>query len=187
VGDEPPSPDESFEESRDREEIEASRERLKRLQIWLNAAEEHLYPKPGSVISLAEGLRASNELDSLSRQGSEGEQLSALERAALEHKVRRFNDQIDRAKRTKDRAFFRRLSKACKLSDEDIQQPLNATGAAVLAFGKLGSELNRRPTKRDVRSRVDQWFKEGGLPPIGDRQWQRIFTQPFIAALFREG
>ena len=82
--------------------------------------------------------------------------------------------------------FFRDLSEALKLSDEEIAVHLDTTGAVLLAWKELGGLSGQRPTRHQIRRWVEARMKEAGeLPLISDRQWQRIWEDPFVAALLR--
>ena len=76
-----------------------------------------------------------------------------------------------------------RLAEAAKLPPQQV----TGGGAIVIAFNNLREELRRRPSKLEVRQRVDRWYKEGGRKPMTHRHWLRILADPLIAALFREG
>jgi hypothetical protein len=58
---------------------------------------------------------------------------------------------------------------------------------AFLTGGEEGRRFARDqpPKKREIRSLIERRMKELHLTPITDRTWQRVWQDPFIAALLR--
>ena len=189
MGDEVPFFNESFEDGQDlEEEIQAALRRAEQLLIIANAAEEHLYPKAESIIQLANHLRIRNELRADKRDPDTLSDREKIDRHIFEKIAAELDTAIEEALDSFDHVFLRRLSKAAKLLQTGaIRQPVDLAGAIVLAFAHLKKELGRSPNPRQVRVCVDQWFREGDKSLESDHQWRKVLTDPFIAALFRDG
>jgi len=99
-----------------------------------------------------------------------------------------FEERYKRAFREKDHAFIRRLAKAHRLQDDKISLTPRAPGLVLVAWRELGGLdfSGTRPTKRKIRLWVENCYKKGGLPPLADKTWDRVWEDQFIAALFRD-
>ena len=153
----------------------------------------HVFPKEDSVVALAGRLKnwqllESNDPDLLERDFPNLEKdFPHLEKELLRFYrriVRETKARILQASRECDTAFLHRLYDAAAIVRRGkVSQSLSVTGAAVYAFHELRVELGYSPTRAQVKKRVDMWHKEGGLPEISGRQWNRTLKE--IESLFR--
>ena len=159
------------------EQIEA---RTKHLLVWYELAEKYLFPAPESSNGLASRLHILLNLGAAPQESDSAEGIEYRLRLKIAEELRA---QTLQALARADGEFLGRLAKACQLAKQKIDQPLTATGAALYAFRELSEELNHRPSRAEVRARVEEWFSEGGLPRPSDRQWQRVSR--LLGPLFR--
>jgi hypothetical protein len=185
---------------------------LVRLKGFVNATGEHLQVQEGSKIDLALGYRALRRINSIkpdwrvsgdfplppslaAKDVSEPMTLAELddlsraelEFEALRNRAKRFSEQLSKAldDSSVGITFFRSLSEALKFSDEEISVHLDLTGAAILAWKELGGPL-KQVNRKQIREWVEAHRKAAGeINLVSDRQWDRIFVDPFIAALLR--
>jgi hypothetical protein len=174
---------------------------LKRWQAWINAAEAHVWPKPGSVLYLAGVAKAWREYAVLKLDRSLREhgvtpaprsedaiglpavpKLDDVTELELRTRADIFEAFYTRAFDMKDRNFCRRLLKAFALPDDKISRPLSAIGAVVCEWKELGGLEGKRPSKQAIRARVESI---PGAPKVTDRHWERIWEDGFVAALLR--
>ena len=155
--------------------------RTQKLLLWYGFAEKYLYPKEDSVVALAGRLKIWQAVESRN-PGLEKDLLPYYQKVAQQIK-----DQVIQACLEPDTSFLRRLWDAAVLAAEGkISQSLDVTAAAVYAFRQLCDELGHCPNYNQVKERVEQWRKEGGIenPKISDRQWGRVLKD--IKPLFSQ-
>jgi hypothetical protein len=167
----------------DESEIQQMYRRTAELLLWYAFAEAYIYPEKDSVVALAGRLKNWRAVESQD-PSLDKDLLSLYQKVAEETK-----DQVVQAHLGADTVLQRRLLDADKLLKDtkgQVSQSLDLHGAAVYAFRVLRDELGHRPSRNQVRERVDQWRKEGGLnPKISDRQWDRVLAD--LEELFRHG
>ena len=183
-------------------------ELLKRWELLANAAEEHIDPKEGSTVDLALGFKAWHHMNTVLpnwRQSKTSlppdtplvdpdkpESYQAFlktyfEFQALRNRAARFENQWLQGLMGPNRAAFcRNLSDALRLPDPEIIRIHDTTAAVILAWKELGGLSGNRPTKKQLRGWVEARLREAGeLPLLSEREWRRIWQDPFIAALLR--
>jgi len=183
-----------------------------RSELWNRAAEEHLSPKSGSVANLAIGLRAWRHLEATDPVWREKDATVRPKNPSLEEidklftfkKLRSqamsFEEQYKKAFLTggeEGRRFARQLSKAFAIPEDQISSKVTLAGSILLTWDAImvqrlidstkGGHVDRNqpPKKREIRSLIERRMKELHLTPITDRTWQRVWQDPFIAALLR--
>jgi hypothetical protein len=182
---------------------------FQRGKAWELAAEEHLYPKRGSIAALALGVRAWRYLERTTpgwreRDTTECPKSLRLEeiKGFFEFKKQQklafgFEEQYKKAflaGGSEAHLFTRRLSEAFKIPEEEISSSVTLAGSILLAWDAINFQrlceadqrsYNRPPTKAEIRSLIESRMKELGLTLIAERSWQRIWQDPFISALMR--
>jgi hypothetical protein len=149
-----------------------------RQRAWLTAAEKHLAPKQDSVAGIAEFLREWRKWQAAATKKDDLPSETRL-------KAQKFTDLFERALIVKDWRFFRKLSEACKLADDEIAWPPDVYGMTVIAIAELWDDLKRKPNKKEICKIVNLWWTRIHRSAISSRHWRRIFNDPFIADVLR--
>lgn len=104
-----------------------------------------------------------------------------------------YEEQFTKAFLEKDHAFTQQLTRAFRLSDDEIDTPAKTLPGSVLeVYDRLyidklldATPPTVAPTKHKIQALIDQQRKESHLPPLTERHWERTWKEPFIAALMR--
>jgi hypothetical protein len=166
------------------------------MEAWRRAANEHLDPKPGTVVYLAYRFRAWRKLEQSHPKWRREEpstdwptlesltayfEFKKLQPLAIEYERQRYE-----AECKQDYKFFARLAKAMRRLFDDKGVILTTSGAVLetwrMQFFATGCKY---VTQRRIRLLIEGRMKELNKRPITDKQWRRVFSDPFIAALFR--
>lgn len=156
--------------------------------VWLPAAKKYMFQKRGSAIDLAHRLKITRQLAADKRPLAKLSPAERIIRGAHVKLRQELDEMWKQATETREgKDFFHRLYKGSKIPARKITRPLNTYGAVVLAADKLFRKLRRKPTRKEIQKKVNRWRWDGGLGYhlISDKQWNRIFSDPLIAALIQ--
>lgn len=183
-----------------------------RFRAWGKAYEEHLALEPGSVFDLANGVRALRHLEATDPGWREKNPIALLNTAPpqevpnilhfskLQALALGFEQQLKTAlsRGGEDgRRFARQLSKAFAIPEDQLHWTISLAGEVLLTWieisrqrlqnYKAGSRLDfdTRPTPQEIRSSIVRRMEQQQLKPPSARSWQRVWEDPFVAALMR--
>jgi hypothetical protein len=151
------------------EQREAIR-RTRQLCLWADLVDEHVTPKPDSILGLASRLK--NWQEYFGKPQVDG--LAAFEKIEEEGRfeiAQRFHQQQQRAQKENDYKLLHKISEAARLlaTDSKLSHGLDVTGAAIYAFEELRQELGHRPHRDRIRERVEEWLGHS----VSQRHWER--------------